>query len=131
VRAHGPRVSISEVTTPRQERTREAALRLVGQRPGLGQRELAEALREELAVGLSGAIEAIRRLESGGQIASRREGRRKVYEPIERAAPPPLPSGQEVERPPAPRPLPFWAYGAAVLGAIVCNVLIVWLLVHA
>jgi DNA-binding transcriptional ArsR family regulator len=122
------------VTTQRQQGTRAAALRLVRERPGLGQRELAEELRAELGVGASAAIEALRELEAAGAIVSRRDGRRKIYEAAAPEEPPPL--SDDVEPPPdasapAARPVPAWAYGAALLGAIVFNVLIVWLLVHA
>jgi DNA-binding transcriptional ArsR family regulator len=113
-------------------RTRDAALRLVSERPGLGQRELAEELRAELGVGVSVAVEALRALESSGALVSRRDGRRKVYEALASPEPPPLPDpGPSAPGAPARRRLPVWAYGVALLGAIGCDVLIVWLLVHA
>jgi hypothetical protein len=128
-----------DVSTPRQQRIRDAALELLRERPGLGQREIADTLRAELGVGASGAVKAIRALEQSGEIVSRREERRKVYQPaaeppeeLARPEPPPVPRPFDLRpQPPAKPPLPLWTYGAAVLGAIVCNFLIVWLLVHA
>ena len=78
------------------------AVEIVAERPGIGQRELAERLRDETGVGLSSAVAIIRLLERDGQLGSYREGRRKAYEPAGLATRPGralLPTGGAGARP--------------------------------
>ncbi len=58
----------------RSERVRDAALKVVAARPGLGQGELAQRLRDETGVPISSAITSIRGLEREGALTLQDEG---------------------------------------------------------
>lgn len=92
----------------RSERVRDAALKVVAARPGLGQGELAQRLRDETGVPISSAITSIRGLEREGALTLQDEG--YVLDPSSgdaghgAASPAPDPPDEPSERVPAPVP---------------------------
>ena len=60
----------------------EAALRLVAEQPGISQGDLVARLEEQTGTPAAAGLEAVRGLDRDGAVASRRNGRSKIYAPI-------------------------------------------------
>jgi LytR cell envelope-related transcriptional attenuator len=72
-------VSVAVAVISRTDHGRELALRLIGERPGVQQRELVPMIQEETDLATSTISRLLQGMERDGVLAGRLDGRRKAY----------------------------------------------------
>jgi DNA-binding transcriptional ArsR family regulator len=72
-------VSVTTVVASRTDQARELALRLIGERPGVQQRDLVTPIQEETDLAASTITRLLQSLERDGVLEGRLDGRRKAY----------------------------------------------------